>query len=448
MAQHLTRALVLAAAGLAYLGAAALAADAPAPAATAPVAAVAPAPAKPVTFALKEGMRVAIVGDSITEQKQYSVFMEMYLTMCMPQLKLRTCQFGWGGERAAGFVGRMENDIAGFKPDVVTTCYGMNDGGYRAFDAGIGKGYEVPMRDIVARLTKAGVAVVVGGPGAVDSKYFVRPGNPDAAKVYNENLNELTTIAKNIAAENGLPFADVHAAMMTSMAAAKKALGDDYSVGGGDGVHPPPAGHLIMAYAFLKAMGLDGNLGTITVDLKGPATADNGHQVLSSQNGKVELESSRYPFCFYGDDKTPNGTRSMLPFVPFNQDLNRLTLIVKNLAAPKAKVTWGTASQEFTREELEKGINLAAAFIDNPFSLPFRKVAEAIAAKQTYETFLIKGVITSQPTVMKNLDGDAEVLKAMDTIRTRLWARQEALTAKAGALFVPVKHTLTVEPVQ
>ena len=36
-----------------------------------------------------------------------------------------------------------------------------------------------------------------------------------------------------------------------------------------DGVHPAANGHLIMAYAFLKGLGCDGNVGTITLDLAG-----------------------------------------------------------------------------------------------------------------------------------------------------------------------------------
>ena len=39
---------------------------------------------------LHNGDYVAIVGDSITEQKQYSVFMEDYLLMCQPAADLRT----------------------------------------------------------------------------------------------------------------------------------------------------------------------------------------------------------------------------------------------------------------------------------------------------------------------------------------------------------------------
>ena len=100
---------------------------------------------------LKKGQRVAIVGDSITEQKLYSKYIELYLTACLPQLELQVIQLGWGGETAPGFAGRMNNDLMPWKPDVVTTCYGMNDGSYRAYEEGIGKRYIGSMADIVGR---------------------------------------------------------------------------------------------------------------------------------------------------------------------------------------------------------------------------------------------------------------------------------------------------------
>ena len=49
-----------------------------------------------------------MIGDSITEQKQYSVFIENYLLMCRPAADLRATQFGWGGETSWGFLARME----------------------------------------------------------------------------------------------------------------------------------------------------------------------------------------------------------------------------------------------------------------------------------------------------------------------------------------------------
>ena len=71
---------------------------------------------------LKPGDRLAICGDSITEQKMYSRIMEDYLTMCVPELEITVRQYGWSGERAPGFLARMTNDCLRFKPTVATTC--------------------------------------------------------------------------------------------------------------------------------------------------------------------------------------------------------------------------------------------------------------------------------------------------------------------------------------
>jgi lysophospholipase L1-like esterase len=391
---------------------------------------------------LKKGARVAIVGDSITEQKLYSKYVETYLLACLPELDLRVLQLGWSGETAPGFANRMNNDLLPWKPDVVTTCYGMNDGSYRAYEEGIGKRYAGAMADIVGRLKKSGATVVVGGPGVVDSKFFQKGG--DAPKTYNANLQQLSNLAKRIAEEQGFPFADVHGAMMSAMEKSKPVLGESYDVGGKDGVHPGPNGQLVMAYAFLKAMGVDGRIGTVTIDLKGKASATDGHKVTGEETGSVELESSRYPFCFSGDDKNSGGTRSILPYVPFNADLNRFTLVVKNLDAAKAKVTWGQASKTFSREDLEKGVNLAAEFADHPFVEPFRKVESLVASKQSFETGMIKSMITQFPRLVDSMGKDKSVEASVEALRKQLYETHEKLDASVRTALRPVKHAIAV----
>jgi len=390
------------------------------------------------------GARVAIVGDSITEQKMYSKYMEAYLLACSGVKDVSVFQYGWSGERAPGFAARLENDTAGFKPTVVTLCYGMNDGSYQPFNEQIGKTYENAMRDIAKKLAGIGVTkIVFGSPGAVDN-FFFRPGQtfPDgkpAAVSYNDNLAHLRDIDKKLAEEYKQNFADVHSAMFDTMKKAQEKLGEKYNVCGSDGFHPGPNGQLLMAYAFLKGLGVDGNIGTVEIDLK------------SADGGKVELESTRWPFCFDGDAVSPNGTRSILPFVSFNDDLNRYTLKVTNLDAPKATVKWGTETKEFTKEQLTAGVNLAAEFEKTPFDESFRKLLEAIAAKQAHETYMIKNVITKfRDLVPVEARDDAEVAAAYKVIQTKvggkLYEKHAALDAEVKKLLVPVKHTITVTP--
>ena len=75
-----------------------------------------------------------------------------------------------------------------------------------------------------------------------------------------------------------------------------------------------------------------------------------------------------------------------MALVPFNQDLNRLVLVVRGAAAGNYKITWGTECHTYSAVQLAKGVNLAADFAQNPFCPSFRKLDDAVVAKQAYET--------------------------------------------------------------
>jgi hypothetical protein len=237
----------------------------------------------------------------------------------------------------------------------------------------------------------------------------------------------LGELDRKIASEQGQVFGTIHDPMMKAMAAAKATLGANVPVCGGDGVHPGPNGSLVMAYAFLKAMGFDGNLGTITVDMTGQAEATDGHKVLSAKDGTVELESTRYPFCF-----------------PANQDLNQLTLVVKNLKADNATVTWGKASKTFSKDQLTKGVNLAAEFLDNPFAETWAKVDGAVAAKENFETAITHNYTRALAGWAALLGDDPEAAAAIKVLQGKLMTRHEPLREAVGKARVPVKHTLVI----
>lgn len=391
---------------------------------------------------LKEGDRVAICGDSITEQKLYSLYVTDYLLMCQPAPKLDTVQFGWGGEVASGFLARMKNTVLPFKPTVATTCYGMNDGGYAALTPERATNYRNNMTNIVKIFKENGVRlIVVGSPGVVDTGTYKRGTGPE---VYNKALRELGDIGKEVAESNGVVFADVHSAMMEVMTKAKAKYGDNYHVAGKDGVHPAANGHLVMAYAFLKALGCDGDIGTITYDAKaGKADATAGHKILSAGEGKISIESTKYPFCFTGAPEDPNSTAGVIEFLPFNQDLNRYSLIVKN-ATGDMKITWGTTSKTFTAEQLAQGINLAAEFLNNPFSEPFKAVQGVINQQQVFETSANKTFLHSLMEWRKNFPEEEKSFQHLADITMQ---RQESLRVASTKAVKPVQHTISLEAV-
>ena len=342
---------------------------------------------------LKKGDRLAIIGDSITEQKLYSRMIETYLTVCTPELEITARQYGWSGERAPGFLARMTNDCLRFAPTIATTCYGMNDHEYKPYEDRIGKTYRETQTAIVDSFKANRVRVVLGSPGPVGKMpSWVKTAAGTVADL-NENLCKLRNIDIDIAKSERVAFADVFWPMYVAGFEGQKRFGTNFMIAGKDGVHPGMAGQTVMAYAFLKAMGLDGELGTFTIDLRSnKAKASKGHTVSSSTVGEFTFESTRFPFCATGAADSDGSIRAAMALIPFNEDLNRMTLLVKNATAPRYSVTWGAESKTFTREQLSKGVNLAAEFATNPFTSAFAKVDNAVGKKQAYETTQIKTV--------------------------------------------------------
>jgi len=406
------------------------------------------APLSPAASAggLQPGDTVAICGDSITEQRLYSVFIEDYLLMCQPVTNLTGHQFGWSGERADGFVSRINGEVLPFHPTVATTCYGMNDGAYAPIDAGRQAAYRKSTEAIVKQFRDAGVRlIVIGSPGPVDSDTFDRFGGRIKAATYNQTLADLTRIASEGAREQGAVFANVYAPMTQVMQAAKAKYGADYHVAGADGIHPAANGHLVMAYAFLKALGCSGDIGTFTWDARnGTATATEGHKIASTDKGVIEIESTRYPFCFSGKPTDPNSPTGVLEFLPFNEELNRLQLVVHNSSATQFTVTWGNQAKVFTAAQLERGINLAAEFPDNPFSAPFARVDNVVRTQQNFETPAVKELLHHLPswnTLLPEEKNQVEQLKAS------LVRKVKALSQSSRNAVTPVKHSIKIEPV-
>jgi len=399
-------------------------------------------PAKTDTVILKPGSTIAIVGESATAQMRYSRYLEAYLLACGPDLKLKVIQFGREGESAPGFLARMDADVMLFNPDYVTICYGMQDGRGAPYNDSIGKTYESALRSIVQKLKDKGSTAIVATPGCVDSEIF------KDKSYYNETLKMLGEIARKIAADYSMPVAEVHSVMAEAMKKAKAACGNTYYMTGPEGSYPARNGHLTMAYALLKAMGFDGNIGTLTVDFEGKAEGDKSHTITSFRDGRLEVESSRYPFCFMDQTTTPGGTKGILPFLPFNQDLNRFTLIVKHLPAAKAEIQWGTEKKIFDKAQLETGINLAAEFLDNPFVPRFSALLNLLEVKQTYESQLARGLLPNLPLIVKEDKNDAATVELVEAFKKKLMDIERISQAKAAASIVPIKHRIDITPIK
>src|SRR5579864_7243229 len=75
-------------------------------------------------FYLHDGDTVVFYGDSITNQRLYTVFTEAYVLTRFPQLHIRFIHSGYSGDRVSGGFGgtieeRLEHDVFAYRPTVV-----------------------------------------------------------------------------------------------------------------------------------------------------------------------------------------------------------------------------------------------------------------------------------------------------------------------------------------
>jgi hypothetical protein len=388
---------------------------------------------------LKKGDRLAICGDSITEQKLYSALLETYLTACYPDLDITCRQYGWSGEQAGGFLNRIKNDVLRFQPTIATTCYGMNDFRYVPYEDGIAAEYRKNQTAVVEAFQGIGCRVVLGSPGIIDSVPTWVKSATGTQQDLNLSLSRFRNIDLEIAKTKNVAFADLYRPMLIANYEAKKQHGPDFKVSGKDGVHPRWAGQLIMAYGFLKGLGVDGNLGGVIYDeATGKANAVNGHEVLTTQDGKITVRSTRLPFAT-GPGATDNddSIRAGLALVPFDDELNRFMLKVSSPKSASYTVTWGEQTKTYTAKELSDGVNLAKDFDNNPLVPAFKKIWDAVSKKQAYETRQIKE-LAHGPEGSADPDGTFAV-----TEKARAPLEKAVLDAKQ-----PAEHVITVTAVK
>ena len=62
-------------------------------------------------YSLRDGDTVVFLGDSITAARTYGKIIENFTLLRFPGRKVRFINAGWGGDTAAGGLGRLDRDV-------------------------------------------------------------------------------------------------------------------------------------------------------------------------------------------------------------------------------------------------------------------------------------------------------------------------------------------------
>ncbi len=410
------------------------------------------ADAKPL---LKTGDRLVLCGDSITARDKYATFVDLFLTVCYPELNVEVVQNGYSGEDTTMFLQkRFQQTLDLFKPTFVTVMYAMNDGKWGPWKPEIGEKYEANLREIVKKFQENKVQVLLGTPGIVGQ--LVIKETP----TYNDaTLRTMRDIMERIAKENRLPFADNWMAQSEALAAMRKTKGDAFDFAMQDGAHSDWAGQVVLATGILKALGMSGDVGRFEYDAATKtATASAGHQVLKvdPEKSSIEIRSSKYLVDIpWKGSEALGDARKTAELCGFYDDLNRCMFTAKNLPAGRYVLEWETYypdlkltsrfPKEFDATELARGVNISKEYPDNPFSANGNKIFGLVMGHHSIHwaiqtKTLIQQTNAIQQVVIKPEDGG---LQAVDLIKDPDKVRA-MMQRNLRAMVVPFDHKLTL----
>ncbi len=323
-------------------------------------------------FALHDGDRVVFYGDSITEQRLYTSFIEEYALTRFPERKIDFVNSGVGGDKVSGgWAGpidlRLQRDVFAYNPTVVTIMLGMNDGYYRPFDEGIlqtfGDGYRHMVDAIQGKLPTARLYLLRPSPhDDVTRDAAFEPG-------YNTTMIRFGEFISNLAAEKHAHVADLNAPVVAALTRAKAENSAFSTTLVRDRVHPGSGVHWIMAEGVLKGWNAPAMVTDVAID------AVKSTAMKAENTSVTEIHKKKDSLSWTQQDRAlplPLPSAAADPFVAMverasdlDQALNRQMLQVTGLSA-------GTYSLEideqkvgdFSAAALATGIDLAR--LDSP----------------------------------------------------------------------------------
>jgi len=348
----------------------------------------------------RDGDRVVFLGDSITEQKLYTTYIEAFALTRHPDWKLTFRNAGWSGDTAwlrqrahpdenklfaaqgeelKAMVGKsvgdgLARDVLPLKPTAVTIDFGMNDHAYQAFRPDIFRAYAASQTELVNVLKKNGARVALLTSQPIEEK------GPDPDKdIRNLSLRQFADGLRDVARTNGALFVDQFDPYLAILMR-ERATDPQAQVGGGDAVHPGPAGQTIMAWAILKSLGATPLVSSAEIKCGWWIRAKN------EQNCNVSnIQLADGALSFDRLDRAlplPVDTRAetALKLAPIVADLDVYSLKVTGLkAAIYALSIDGCAAGTVTKAELEKGWNMS--LVKSPMLDQARKVLALVFQK-------------------------------------------------------------------
>ena len=405
----------------------------------------------------RDGDRVCFIGDSITHQMLYHTEITLFYLTRFPDMRVETVNCGFAGDTAAGAVRRYDWDIAARKPTVATVMLGMNDVNRGLYKPGTtGAATEAKraaaidshiknMEALAERLRRDGVRLIFIGPSLYDQTGSQKEENLCGV---NDALKACGAAARRLAETVHAGWVDFNEPM-DAINRAWQAKQPAFTLVGPDRVHPGPAGHLVMAYLFLKAQQAPSTVSEVTLDGRQGEIVRHANCDVSDvrvADGTLTFTCRAAALPFPVDD----ACGAALELVPFMQELNREMLTVTGLSGEHYALEIDSrVVAETTAAALAKGINLAG-LRDTPQYKQASQVRKWVGERALIEgrklrTFDHIEFLFLSGRENRTPDGDRAFLKeklAELTGKDNVWNRYRAGVIRNYFALLPEKEAL------
>lgn len=388
-------------------------------------------------FFFRDGDRVVMIGDSITEQHLYSNYVEMWTVTRFPNWKITFRNVGIGGDRSVGGNSRFTRDVLLHKPTAMTVDFGMNDGSYREFSEQTFKPYMDGLQGMADQAKAANIRTAWITPQPLDND----EQGKTALTGYNQTLEKFSEGVKTIAETNSGTFVDQFHPYLQVLDSARSKEDKYNRITAGDAVHPGPPGQALMAASILKGLNFPALVASVSIDAK-------QNKVVSNEKCGVErLEASSKGVKFQKLDQSlpffPEDAASILPWTPILDELNDYKIQITGLDPGKYQIRIDSVTiAEFSSESLAKGIDISAEILKTgPIADQAKQVKEAVENKNRYHhDQIFRGIVlTGVPDwVYDAVPRDELEAKKKELIDLRL--------QKVAELDAMVAKSLTMQP--
>ncbi len=315
-----------------------------------------------------KGDRVCFVGNSITSNGEFYHNILLYYVTRFPDQPVTFFNCGISGDVCSGVLKRMDEDILVHNPTHAVIKLGMNDVNRSLYtlysstnadtlakrEEAISK-YKVKLDNIINIFLSRGIKVILQKPTDYDQTGALKAVNNYGV---NDALKRCADYIQTLADKYKVPVVDYWTILHDINIQLQK-KDSTATIIGPDRVHPGSAGHLVMAYQFLKTTKAPQIVSEIVLDkdAKSSNKSSKNCTIYDYVNGKdgfsCKVKENALPF------PSSEGQKLGFDLVPFTNDLSVEKLVLKKAKGSKQLRIDTTVIGTFTSEELTKGINLS-----------------------------------------------------------------------------------------